>query len=120
MTTTSPDGAQNVRLCKVTILAPAQDVDLSFYDDVGDYDTNGAYVVEKGVRGRINCNVTPATCTDITITWKTKGGAVTVKNGVFYANKVSKKDKNTGEYIPDDIIVKCGKATRTLKMIVTE
>ena len=89
-------------------------------DDVGYRDSDNALVMKKGISGRLYCEVTPATCTDTTITWKAKGGAVTIKNGVFYAKKVSKKDKKTGEYIPDTVTVKCGKVTETVKMIVTE
>ncbi len=118
VTSTSPDGAQNVRLCKVTIMAPAKSLDLST-DDVGDFDSDGILYIKNGSRGRLYCSVNPETCTDTAITWKAKGGAVTVKNGVFTAKKVSKKDK-TGKYIPDTITVKCGKVTKNVEIVVTE
>ena len=51
---------------------------------------------------------------------KAKGGAVTVRNGVINTKKVSKKDKNTGKYIPDTVTVKCGKITKIINVIVEE
>jgi hypothetical protein len=68
----------------------------------------------------VSCDITVSSDTSPSSLEKShtmKAGAVKVKNGVLYANKVSKKDKKTGEYIPDTITVKCGKVTETVKMM---
>ena len=74
-------------------------------------------MLKKGAYCRIYTETLPEISTDTKYTWKVKGKSVTVKNGVVYAKKESKKDKN-GNYVPDLITVKCGKAKETIRIVV--
>ena len=120
VTSTNPEtGGQNIKLCKVTISAPAQSISLT-PDDGGHTDDDGTWVLTKGADGHLKAVITPENCTDTGITWTAKGGSVKVSNGVVSARKISRKDKKTGQYIPDTVTVKCGKITKSIKVIVTE
>ena len=120
VTTSNPaTGAQNTKVCRVTISAPARSISLS-PDNAGHMSDDGIWVLKKGAVGRLKSEVSPENCTDTVITWKARGVAVSVKNGVISAKKLSRKDKKTGQYIPDTVTVKCGGITKSLQVIVEE
>ena len=108
-------GAENVRVCKVIISSPAKELALSL-SDIGRVEED-VYILKKGSYGEIVATPDKNPCTD-TLSFKAKGGAVTVNNGIVYAKKVSKIDKKTGKPVPDTVTVKCGKVTRTVKVAV--
>ena len=111
--------AENVKLCKVTVTAPAEEIDCH-PDNTASFEWEGddpVLVLKKGAYCRIYTETLPEISTDTKYTWKVKGKSVTVKNGVVYAKKESKKDKN-GNYVPDLITVKCGKAKETIRIVV--
>ena len=114
-------GAENTELCKVTVTAPAEAID--YYPDNSvsvEWDGDDqVFVMKKGAYCRIYAEPVPEISTDTKFTWKAKGKSVTVKNGVVYARKESKKGKN-GNYVPDVITVKCGKVTETIRVVVTK
>ena len=120
VTSTNPaTGAQNIKVCRVVISAPAQSISLS-PDNAGHMSGDGIWVLKKGAVSRLKPEVSPESCTDTVFTWKAKGGAVSVKNGVISANKLSRKDKKTGQYVPDTVTVKCGRVTKSIQVIVEE
>lgn len=72
--------------------------------------------MKQGSYDRLYYATDPTDTTDIgKIRWSAKGG-VTVKNGVIFANKVSKK--KAGSVIPATVTIKCGKQSHTIKIIV--
>ncbi|MBQ9437255.1 MAG: Ig-like domain-containing protein, partial [Lachnospiraceae bacterium] len=114
--------ASNFKLCKVTITAPAKELNV-FAEGAGHFsgkEEERVYVLKKDSYAFMTAQVNPELSTDAKLAWQAKGGAVSVKNGVVFAKKVSKKDKKTGEYVPDVITVKCGKAAATMRVVVEE
>ena len=109
--TDNETGLVNVKRCKVTVNAPVKSIRIS-KDSLGLLD--GELIeMRKGQRDALFLDMYPDSPTNINrVTWTAKGGGVTVKNGVIYANRVVNGVSK--------VIVTCGNAKHTIFVNVTK
>ena len=75
--------------------------------------------MKKGSCTTVYYTLEPYVSTDaVKVSWKAKGGTVSVKNGVITGKKV-KKDKS-GNYAASTVTIKAGKVTKEIKVYVVD
>jgi hypothetical protein len=115
------EGQENIAVCKITVTTPVGSIKI-----VGDAnklipedasDTGEIMIkMKRGSYDRLYYEIDPTDTTDIgKIKWSAKGG-VTVKNGIIFAKKVSKKKGASVK--PATVTIKCGKKSHTIKIVV--
>lgn len=108
--TSGTEGKENVQRCKVTVSNPAKGIVISS----GTLKvSNKTMTLRKGSKGTVEAVLDPVYSTDLG-KLKISGKGITVKNGIIYANKITKTGK------PATITVKCGKLKETISVTVTK
>ena len=105
----------NVQCCKVTVAAPVSALSIgSGTLAVSESGGRKELTMRLGTSGTVDIKTTPEITTDQGKIKLSGSGGITIKNGLVYANKVTK----SGNYAK--LAVKCGKLTDTVYVTVTE